>query len=115
LDGQATVSGRQGAQGRICGLFSSSSSSSLVFILCNIFVFIRLNLLSLLHKRQFSFFLLSTRRKVAKLQEKAEVNVWWIKGRTPPKPLYIRLTQFCRLVVAAFGILSISLPNKMKD
>jgi hypothetical protein len=30
---------------------------------------------------------------------------WWIQGRTPPKSLYIRLTQFCRLDVAVFGTL----------
>jgi len=55
LDGQATLSGRQGAHGIICGLFSGTR---FVFIFCNIFIFIRLFLLSRLHVGQFSFFLL---------------------------------------------------------
>jgi hypothetical protein len=62
MDGQTTRSGKQGAQGRICGLFSS-----FVFILRNIFGFIRQFLLSRLHVRQVSFFLLPTRRRIAKL------------------------------------------------
>jgi hypothetical protein len=97
---------------------AAAAAAAAVFLFCAIFsIFSYLFVYFLSHFFMSGSFLSSffPPEKSSRTPRKTEVNVWWVQGRTSPKFLYILLTPFCGLFVAAFGMLSISLPNTKKE